>query len=447
MGKFIQKNYKKIVILICILGILLRIAYIVKNPIRENQYDCKIWKLEEPEDYEQTYKMNEDNIGKAGHMYYIFTIYNTWTLPDGAGGQYYHPPLHHFTSAVWLKVMDLFPLNAVQKIESLQVLSLIYSIIMLLFTYKIIEKTKIKEIGKILILILINFFPLFIYMSGFVNNDMLITLFTVMSLYYIIKWDEEQNIKNTLKHAIVLGLGMMTKTSIMVMMLPLSIVVLKKIVIKIEEHNKKAIKDIIIQAIIFLVIVGVSSVWFPIRQYIKYDFEPFAIQKPYDYFYSGDASLLERWGVVSKDILKNGLLIEDKNIFSYVINSSLYCLYTFSSPYSYMIKEVTIALGLISVIILIKTFIQKITKKENDNLLTILITFFSWILGFISFNISLPYSCTMNSRYIAILFIISMIMLGHTVSESKSKFWKYLIYSLAIVLSILSVIILFSKPI
>lgn len=447
MEEFIKKNYKKIVIVICILGILLRTIYIINSPIRKNQYDCKIWKLYDLEDYEQTYQMNEENIGKAGHMYYIFTIYNTWTLPDGAGGQYYHPPLHHFTSAVWLKTMDIFPLNAMQKIESLQVLSLVYSIIMILYTYKILEKTKIKEFGKIISLILVNFFPLFIYMSGFVNNDMLITLFTVMSVYYIIKWDEEPSIKSALKLAIVFSLGMMTKTSIMVMMLPLSIIVLKKLVIKLEEHNKKAIKSIIIQAIIFLVIVGIASVWFPIRQYIKYDFKPFAIQKPYEHFYSGDVSFWERWGFISKDILKNGIEIESKNIFSYVINSSLYCLYTYTKSISYFLKEITLLLAIISLIIVLKTFIKKIIKNDNDNVLTLIIVFFSWVLGFISFNISLPYSCTMNSRYIVILFIISMIMLGYSASESKSKLWKYIILTLSIMLSILSVIILFSKPI
>ena len=43
MEKFIQKNYKKIAIVICVLGILFRTIYIVENPIRKNQYDCKIW--------------------------------------------------------------------------------------------------------------------------------------------------------------------------------------------------------------------------------------------------------------------------------------------------------------------------------------------------------------------------------------------------------------------
>lgn len=447
MEKFIEKNYKKIILIICILGILVRTVYITVNPIRKNQYDCKIWELYELKDYEEAYKMNEKKIGKAGHMYYIFTIYNTMKLPDGTGGQYYHPPLHHFTSAMWLKLMDILPLNAMQKIESLQVLSLIYSIVILIFIYKILEKTKIKELGKILILILINFYPLFIYMSGFVNNDTLITLFTILNLYYIIKWNEDFNIKNTLMLTFSFGLGMMTKTSMAVMMIPLAYVVILKFIDRIKEKDKKSIKKIIIQAIIFIIIAGALSVWFQIRNLVKYDFEILGIQKPYDHFYSGDASNWERWGFISKDILKNGIRVEDKNIYSSVINSGLYCLYTITSTASYIIKEIAVILSIISFLAVIIIFINKILKKEiKDTIFILLVTFFAWIIGFISFNISLPYSCTMNSRYIGILYIISMIMLGKSMAESKYKIWKYLILVLSIILSIFSVVVVFGKP-
>ncbi|MGN1299382.1 MAG: ArnT family glycosyltransferase [Candidatus Scatovivens sp.] len=447
MEKFIEKNYKKIILIICILGILLRAIYIIEKPIRKNQYDCKIWELYDLEDYEQVYELNEKNIGKAGHMYYIMILYSTFKLPEGVGGQYYHPPLHHFISAMWLKLMDVFPLNAIQKIESLQILSFTYSILILIFVYKIIEKTKINEVGKCLTMLLLNFFPLFIYMSGFINNDILITLFIVLNLYYIIKWDEEPNIKNTLMISFTFGLGMMTKTSMAVMSLPLAFVVLKKFIIKIQNKDKKLIKKIIFESIIFILIAGTLSLWFQIRKLIKYDSEMLAIQQPYDYFYSGDAPFLERWGVISKDILKNKILIEDKNIFSYIINSALYCLTEFTniSSYivkeftnisSYIVKESTIILGFISLAVIIKNIIKYRKNNETENIL--IITFISWILGFISFNISLPYSCTMNARYIGIMFMISMIMLGKSISDCKNKNWAYFIYVLSGLLCVFS---------
>ena len=436
MKEFIQKNYKKLIIAIFVLGILFRTAYIIINPIRINQYDCKIWSLYDLEDYEGVYNLNEENIGKAGHMNYIMTIYNTFKLPEGTGGQYYHPPLHHFISAMWLRLMDIFPLNAMQKIESLQVLSLIYSILILFLAYKIMEKINMDEIGKLISSIFINFFPLFIYMSGFVNNDTLITLFIILNLYCLIKWNEKPNIINTIIFALSIGLGMMVKTSIMVMMLPAVLVFGKKYISAYNQKEEKQIKKLIILGIIFAVIALPLSLWHQIRNTVKYDFSMFAIQKPYEHFYSGDASPLERWGLFSKDILKNRVLIEDKNIFANVINSALFCLYENTTVIAYVVKIITVLIGLTSVAMVIR---QVIENYKDENMIIIGLTFLAWIFGFAYFNMSLPYSCTMNSRYIPILFIICMIMLGKDTSERKNKLWISLISILTVIMSTLSI--------
>ena len=126
--------------------------------------------------------------------------------------------------------LGLTPLNAMQKIESLQILSFIYSIIIILYTYKITKKLNLNKNAQIATMMLVNFFPAFIYMSGFINNDQLITMFIVLSLYYLLEWSKKPNIKNTLILTIIFGLGMMTKTSMIVMMLPIGICVLLKLI-------------------------------------------------------------------------------------------------------------------------------------------------------------------------------------------------------------------------
>ena len=113
MDKFLKKNYKIIILIICVFGILIRGIYITKNGVGANNYDTKVWKLQTLEDYKQAYKFNEDNIGNGGHLYYILLLYQDFELPNSAVGQYYHPPLHHYISAIWLKGMDLLPLNEI----------------------------------------------------------------------------------------------------------------------------------------------------------------------------------------------------------------------------------------------------------------------------------------------------------------------------------------------
>ena len=69
-------------------------------------------------------------------------------------------------------------------------------------------------------------------MSGFINNDTLLTLFIVINLYCLIKWYENSNWKNAILVALTIGLGMNVKTSMIVMILPAAIVYLKKFIEK-----------------------------------------------------------------------------------------------------------------------------------------------------------------------------------------------------------------------
>lgn len=434
MDKFLEKNYKLIIVIICILGILVRGIYITKNKIGKNQYDSKIWNLHKLEDYEEAYKFNEEKIGDGGHMFYIMLLYKDFHLPDKVGGQYYHPPLHHFISAIWLRVMDVFPLNAMQKIESLQILSFIYSVLILLFSYKILERLKIGAKGKILSMILLNFSTIYIYMSGFINNDILITLFIVMNLYYLIKWYEDPSWKNTILVALTLGLGLNVKTSMIVMLLPAIFVYFKKLMEMVKNEEKYA--KVIWELIVFAIILAPLGLWYQIRLISQFNWHFFGVQMPYEHFSVKDATFWQRWGIISKELLDNTILVKNSNIFSYVINSALYCLGNFSNVISYIIKGLLIILIAITVFVIAKHSLRKKQEKIKNILI---ITFITWIIAFIYFNISMPYSCTMHSRYIGILFIIGMMMLGIEVDKSKNKYWIFFNYLISIMFSIFSI--------
>ena len=90
------------------------------------------------------------------------------------------------------------------------------------------------------------------------------------------------------------------------------------------------------------------------------------------------------------------------------------------------------------------TYVKKICKifkenRSNKNELIILLTFYAWIIGEIYFNITMPYSCTMNARYIPILFIISAMFIGNEISDkSENKTNKYIITAITSIMVILS---------
>lgn len=141
-----NKINKIIIYIIIIIGLLVRINYIVKTPITTRQHDV--------------YEIQDE-----GHLGYIYTIYQTGKLPETNNIQFYHPPLFHLISAGWLRAETALGIEFNEALEGLQILTLVFSSLILLVVYKIIEKTKIKDIYKILIFVIMALHPTFIILS------------------------------------------------------------------------------------------------------------------------------------------------------------------------------------------------------------------------------------------------------------------------------------------
>lgn len=170
---------KHIVLLIIALGVILRGMYIVYTPITERQHDVY-------------------SIHDQGHLGYIYTIFETGKLPETNDIQFYHPPLHHFISAQWLRIGDFLNIDLERNLEGLQVLTAIYSSLIILVVCQILKHIKMKDIYKIIIIAIISFHPTFIIFSGLINNDILMTLLTFVIILYLLKWHEKTNLKNTI---------------------------------------------------------------------------------------------------------------------------------------------------------------------------------------------------------------------------------------------------------
>ena len=218
--KKLRIKYKDIVLIIMILGILIRVMYIIYTPITERQHDV--------------YSINDQ-----GHLGYIYTIYQTGKLPDTNSIQFYHPPLFHLIAAGWLKVNDLFNVGLDRSIEGIQIITAIFSSLIMLVAYRIVEKIEIRNIYKILIMAVMAFHPTFIILAGSINNDVLMILLSFYIILYLIKWNDDPNIKNTIILAIITGCAVMTKVSGAIMAVPIMYTFIKRIfeVYKVEKKN------------------------------------------------------------------------------------------------------------------------------------------------------------------------------------------------------------------
>lgn len=384
-----------VIIIIFLIAFILRIIYISNTSI--------------------TSEKQHDIIDKNGHLDYILEIYNN-KLPSSNQNQYYHPPLHHIICASFLKLVDGFIKNKLILYESLKVLTLIYSMLIIFVVKKILKEIKINEKYQYLILCLIAFHPTFIILSASINNDILSILLIFYSLYRLIKWHKNQNLKNTIVLAIITGLAVMTKTSTAILSVPILYIFIldffrnvKKAIIK-----KKTITKYFNMFFIFGLLSLSIGLWYPIRNYMLFEQDILYVLEPsIKKLYVGDYNLLSRFIPFSKEMfLVYCNPYSNYNIPTYIIKCSLFGEFTWGydsiiSMLSYWMAILSnIILIAISLFSMIKVMILKNKKDTVYNNMFFLLYLIN-IISFVIMNIKLPYGCSMDFRY-----IVSTIFLG-----------------------------------
>ena len=380
-------NYKDIILIIMILGILIRAMYIIYTPINERQHDVY-------------------NINDQGHLGYIYTIYQTGKLPDTNSIQFYHPPLFHLIAAGWLKINDMFNVNLDRSIEGIQIITAIFSTLIMLVSYRIIEKIKIKNIYEVFIMAVMAFHPTFIILAGSINNDVLMILLSFYIILYLMEWNDNPSIKNTIVLAVITGCSVMTKISGAIMAVPIMYTFIKKI-IETYKIEKNRLLDLFGKFIMFGIISLPLGLWHPIRKLILFNQPLGGVLLPGDGLYVGQYSMVQRFLSISFKELFGQLycvIPDDHNIFAYIVKCSILGEFTYSNIiaiYVTLFKIINFIIILVT-IVCIFILLKKIRKINNNSFITkiLLITFFTNIVSYYNFNIKYPYVCTMDFRYI-----------------------------------------------
>ena len=420
-----KDKYQIILIIIFVLAILLRIFYISKFNIAQFQFDFGVEKnpMENLNiDYENLYKNFSKDYNEARHINYIMHLYTFGALPTEIIGQFYHPPMHHFLMASWLKCVDLFSENPEFKLESMQFISLLYSVIILVTLYKILKELEIENKYKILPMLLFGFYPLYIYFSGSLNNDQLVTMFGMICLLYLMKWYKSPNIKNTLAIAFSIGLGLMTKSSMYVMMIPAIYVFFKKLIEQVNSDQK--VGKLLLELLIVTIISGVLGFWFQIFNFMRGTYA-LGIIAPYESLSIANESIWARFGI-SKVLKMSGV-----NIWNYLLYSSLN--FGLVLEYSTYIKVMVIFV--ITLVFDAIYFMIKNIKEEK----ILMITFISWWAFYFFLNIQMPYTCSMHSRYMLVPISIASIVIAKGMQEEKNKYLKAQAFISTIVTCVMSV--------
>lgn len=434
--EFKLSKLSKILIIIMIFAFIVRLIYIIKTPYMENQHDI------EP---------------NGNGLSYIFTIYDTGKLPDNNAGQNYHPPLHQILAAGWLKVISIFTQDFEIMCESLQFLTLIYSMALIVILYKIVEKIRMKEKYKILLMIIFAFHPMFIILSGTLNNDILCLLLVSWSILRLINWYNKPDIKNTTFLAIIIGLSVMAKTSGGIIALPTIYIFILRMVKDIKKTSKKEMmfKKYVYLFVFFGCISLPIGLWYPIRNYIEFG-QPilYVMDVNNPDLYVGDNSLISRLNPFSTEIFK--MYCDpwiDFNIPTFLVKCSLFEEYSWGTNFG-IIYTIAIILNIIMILAFIISFINCLIKKEKRNIewkisLAILLIFN--VVSYLAMNMKLPYGCSMNFRYLLPTIFIGAIFICFNLDYYRRKnikleknLYKALYMGSIILLGASDIIILFS---
>ena len=418
-----ENKYKIILILIFVFAILARVIFINKTDIATFQFDVGIRQNHtEPIDYEKIYENFDEGYNEGRHINYIMQIYTYGTLPAKIIGQFYHPPLHHFIMAMNLKIMDIFSDSASFKFESMQFITLIYSVIILIILYKILEELNLSNKNKILPMLMFAFYPLYIFFAGSINNDELVMMFSLICLLYLMKWRKEQSIKNTIIIASTIGFGLMTKSSMYVMIIP-AVYVYFKVLAEYVSSDKKPGK-LLLEILIFAVIASVLGFWFQIRSYIN-GLDTLGIIEPYEYLSIANKGFVERFCFV------NPFKISDVNIWNNLMHTSINLgILPINTIYMNIMIVLLITLIIDVIYYLFKNF-------EKDKIL--MVTFFAWWAFYFFLNIQMPYTCSMHSRYMLVPISIATIVLAKGLENEKNKIIKVQTYISTISICLMSV--------
>lgn len=423
-------NKSDIIISIMLIGIAIRVIYVLYTPINVRQHDV-------------------NDKFEHGHLDYIYTLFTTGKLPTSNTYQFYQQPLHHIITAGWMKLCQFLNIDVNKNIELIQILPLIYSILIMIVIYKILKELKIDDKYKILVMLLVAIHPTFIILSGSVNNDILMFLFTFLAILYLLKWNKEQTTRNTVMLALFTALIALTKISGTIIAIPILYVFISKFVndYKNNKNRKYIINKYLAKFSLFGVIALGFGLLYSVRNMILFKQSIFYVPNPGEDLYFGDKSLGEILKAFPRELAQIYCNpYKDCNAFAYIIKCSLFGEFALPSKDNFLsiilivLNIILIAISLVSMFRVIRN--KNVDQGSKQNLLIFIVFYLSEIFMYTYSIITKPYGCTMDFRYIiptvffGIMFIVYDIM---NTKKNNKKYYTFFI-SIEILFAITSVI-------
>ncbi len=159
-----------------------------------------------------------------------------------------HPPLYYYLLTLWLRIFgDSYIIG--------RLLSVLLGLISITLAYLTGRELKDRKLGLAFALLL-TLDPLMIRMNSLVLHETLIELFTLLSLYYFVRYFRRKNLKYAYLALFWAGLGSTAKFTIIPFLLALYIVIILSLDDRSWSHFEGMVRSILTSRQVFVVLAA-----------------------------------------------------------------------------------------------------------------------------------------------------------------------------------------------
>lgn len=367
-----------------------------------------------------------------GHLAYMeYLLNHGFRLPDfdpTTVWQFYHPPLHHYLGAFFLKLNLLLGIPLGQGAEHLQFLPLLYSGFLLIFSRRFFRLLGLHGRGLVLAFSLTALHPVWILLSGNLNNDLLSLTLSLGALTQALVWYRGRRTGDLLLSGLFLGLSMAAKASGALLIPALAFLLAWAFF---REWGKKPWKLLPAYGGFLLISVPLGTAW-ALYNNIRWGMPlsyvaPQSLASPE---YLGGYSLLERFlpldpGLFTSPFRILGDPAQDYSVPLGLLKTALFGEGAFFPPGSLAfwaaaalfwlqaLLAATAFLALICFLLLRRRGVPGSFRATAG-------IFGATLLGsFLSFNLQYPFMSTYHFRYVALTLVLGALGLGYLLEDFR----------------------------
>lgn len=363
-----------------------------------------------------------------GHFGYIDYLYKNHQLPDAEHiglWEFYHPPGFHMLGTIILGITRLFNVAEPLCYESLQIITLCFSCLTIWTLYQILKEFDVNCKWISCLMVVLALHPFFSIMAVTLNNDCMTMYLMTLIVWRAICWYKNSTYINMFYLALSFGMGMLTKFSVAIMALGVG-----GMFAYVLWLRRKELKELTCQFILFLTVCVPISLFWPIRNMIKFDL-PFVYMQLLSNI--NDSKYIEDIQIFSLPSLQqfahaftvwNPEL--ENNIWLALIRTSLFDEWQasgFVASCALVLLWVSIILAIVMNILFIWTIFARKTINIGLKIL-LFITYVALIGSYINLNLSYPFICHMNYRLVPIIMFFSFIGTGCWLQKYSENYIK-----------------------